>query len=76
MIKTPDGKWVVFDRTTGSQLERWPIDAKVLLDNDTHTAEPPEGKVAVVPKGPPRRVGVPVAKPAKHFEAPEGVDNG
>lgn len=69
MIKTTDGKWVIFDAETGAQLERWPVDARILIDNGTHTLEPPEGVEAVVPSAPPRHVGAPRSAAAKVFEA-------
>lgn len=70
MLKTTDGKWIVFDAKTGKQLERWPVDAKLLLANGECTAEPPEGVDPVVPVAPPRHVGVPRAPVARVFEAP------
>lgn len=76
MIKTADGKAIIFDcdpqsKTYGQQIERWPVDARILIDNGTHSYDPPEGVEAVAPKLPPRRVGVPAAPVVKVFEAPE-----
>ena len=70
MIKTPEGKWVIFDEK-GEQLERWPVDAKLLVQNGTHSLEAPEGVEAKLPSAPPRHVGAPRAKAVKTFEQPE-----
>ncbi len=69
MRKTSEGKWVVFDASTGEQMERWPIDAQLALKNGEITLEAPEGVTVSEPVAPPRAVGVPVVQPAKVFEA-------
>jgi hypothetical protein len=70
MIKTPEGKYVVFDEN-GQQIERWPIDAKLLVQNGSHSFEAPEGVEPKLPLAPPRHVGAPRAKAVKTFEQPE-----
>lgn len=74
MVKTVEGKWVLFPVDGGQQIERWPIDGKLLLDSGEYTTEPPEGVEAKVPKSPPRHVGAPTSAPASVFVAPEGED--
>jgi hypothetical protein len=74
VIKTAEGKWVVFDQATGRQLERWPVDAKLLVESGAYTLDPPEGVDPVLPKAPPRHVGIPTAPVAKMFVAPEEED--
>ena len=69
--KTPEGMWVVFDVRTGAQLDRWPVDAKILVANGTHSFEAPEGVEPKLPPAPPRHVGAPRARVVKTFEQPE-----
>jgi hypothetical protein len=69
MLKTAEGKWVLFDLKTGEQREFWPIDARALLKGGSHAAEPPEGVEAVPPVQPPKHVGVPKAAVANVHEA-------
>ena len=40
--RTPEGKWVVFDRATGQRLERWPVDARAMLASGDFTATTPD----------------------------------
>jgi hypothetical protein len=70
MLKTVEGKWVLFTVPAGEQVEHWPVDAKILLKNGTHSLEPPEGIEVHVPPAPPQYVGVPKAPVATIFEAP------
>jgi hypothetical protein len=60
MLKTTEGKWIVWD-AKGQQLERWPVDARLLLKNGECTAEPPEGVTVSPPATAPTHVGVPQA---------------
>ena len=68
MRKTSEGKWVVFDASTGEQMERWPIDAQLALKNGEVTLEAPEGVEVTEPVLPPKHVGVPQSPVAKVFE--------
>lgn len=65
MIKTVDGRVLLWDLETGEQREFWPIDAGPLLALGTHTSEPPEGTVVALPPAPPEMVGAPVRAQAK-----------
>jgi hypothetical protein len=69
MFKTAEGKWVLFDLETGEQREFWPIDARALLADGSHAADPPEGVEAVPPVQPPKHVGAPKAAVANVHEA-------
>lgn len=71
MLKTSEGKWVLFDVATGAQAEFWPIDARLLLDAGSHSTEAPTGVAVSQPQSAPRRVGVPKTAVAKHAEADE-----
>jgi hypothetical protein len=74
-IKTPEGKVVLFyadAKGATQQREFWPVDARILIDNGTHSYDPPEDYDPVLPFVPPRHAGVPVARPASQFVAPEG----
>lgn len=66
-LKTSEGKWIVFDRA-GRQLERWPIDAKLLLQNGEVTDEAPAGQDVKLPPALPAHVGAPKAVVAQVFE--------
>lgn len=72
MLKTAEGKWVLFDVATGAQKEFWPIDARALIEVGSHTAEPPEGATVVEPPQPPKHAGVPQAAVAQTFVGPDG----
>lgn len=72
MIKTPEGKWILFDSKTGEQGEFWPIDGKELLQQGSHTAEPPDGSAVVLPPAPPKHAGVPQAAPVQTFAVADG----
>jgi len=74
VLKTIEGKWVLFDAKTGEQVEHWPVDAKLLLKNASHTLEAPEGVAPVVPKVPPQHVGVPQVPVATLYEAKDGEE--
>jgi hypothetical protein len=82
VLKTSDGKWILFEVATGAQVEHWSVDARVLLANGSHTAEPPEGVEVVPPARLPEHVGVPKAPVVTLFEAkagdepPPGVKHG
>lgn len=41
--RTPRGKWVIYRADTGERLERWPVDARGMLETDEFTAEAPGG---------------------------------
>jgi hypothetical protein len=43
--KTPDGKAVLFHRSTGERFERWPVDAREMWATGQYAAEPPDGSV-------------------------------
>jgi len=58
MYKTPEGKAVVWLTATRERLERWPVDAKLLLANGEATYDPPEGAAPVAVQELPTRVGV------------------
>jgi len=40
--KTAQGRWVLYDTKTGERIERWPVDARGMLDAGTHTITPPD----------------------------------
>ena len=63
-IKTPEGKWLLFDRE-GNQFARWPVDAKDMLDCDEFTLTPPDGVEPNVPDAPPSTVQPPKKKATK-----------
>lgn len=69
-IKTPEGKWVVFEVSTGKQLERWPVDAKTLVADGTYSLTAPDGVEPKVDDGPPEHVGVPKTPVSTIPEAP------
>lgn len=88
MMKTIEGKWVLFDLETGEQREYWSIDAKRLVEAGTHATEAPEGVEPVPPVMPPERVGMPTtqapngppevkadAKPAPEPSEPEETES-
>lgn len=58
MIRTADGKWVLFEVATGQQREFWSVDARPLLAAGTHVLDPPDGVTAVAPPMPPESVQV------------------
>ena len=72
MMKTAEGKWVLFAVPGGEQGEFWPIDARAHLAAGTHTLEPPAGVEPVVPKAPPRSAGAPQPAVVQTFVSPEG----
>lgn len=76
MLKTSEGKWVLFTKPTddqpAEQVEHWPVDARILLKNGSHTTEAPEGVAVVPPVQPPEHVGVPTAPVVTMFEAKAG----
>jgi hypothetical protein len=72
MMKTAEGKWILFAVEGGEQAEFWPIDARALLELGSHTTEPPAGVEPSIPAAPPRRAGVPQTSVAQTFVAPEG----
>lgn len=41
--RTQRGKWVIYRADDGERLERWPIDARAMLETDEFVAEPPDG---------------------------------
>lgn len=41
--RTQYGKWVIYRAEDGERLERWPVDARAMLETDEFVAEPPEG---------------------------------
>jgi hypothetical protein len=40
VVKTAQGKVRLYDKKTGEMVERWPVDAKGMLNAGTHSAEP------------------------------------
>ena len=44
--RTPTGKWVIYEVATGQQVERWPVDARRMIECGEFSAEPPEGQEA------------------------------
>lgn len=72
MIRTSEGKLVLFDVETGQRGEFWPIDAKALIEQGSHSASAPEGADATPPVMPPERVGVPAAPSATQYAASSG----
>jgi hypothetical protein len=72
MLKTAEGKWILFAVDGGEQKEFWPIDGKALLASGSHTTEPPAGKEPVIRAAPPRNVGVPQLPTVQTFVAPDG----
>lgn len=73
MIRTPEGKWILFDAATGEQAEFWPIDGTAMMQAGSHVAEAPEGTVVKLPKQPPRHPGPPQMAPVQTFVG-EGGD--
>jgi hypothetical protein len=71
VLKTLEGKWVLWKVDTKEQVEHWPVDARLLLMNGSHTQEAPDGVEPQLRPEPPRHVGVPRAPVATIFEAPE-----
>ena len=71
---TPEGKWLLWDVATGQQLERWSVDAKILLHNGTHVSEPPAGVEPQLPPGPPAAVQPPRVASAQTFVAPADAE--
>ena len=72
MLKTAEGKWILFDVATGAQQEFWPIDASSLLEIGSHTAEPPEGVEVKLPPQPPQHVPAPQTASVQTFVGPDG----
>ena len=54
MDRTPEGRWVIYERATGKRVERWPVDARGMLERGEYLPDPPDGTAAVddVPLGP------------------------
>lgn len=73
MMKTPEGKWILFAVETGEQAEFWPIDAKRLIALGSHTLEPPTGIVPVVPAQPPRHAAPPQTASVQTFVDEDGT---
>lgn len=48
-LRTRDGKWVIFECSTGKRLERWPVDAREAVAQGDYTYDPPEGHTEPVP---------------------------
>jgi len=46
--RTPAGKWRIYHRETGQPLDRWPVDARGMLDGGDYTEDAPEGVEAPV----------------------------
>jgi hypothetical protein len=44
--RTQFGKWVLYERTTGTRLERWPVDARGMLESGDYADAPVTGAVA------------------------------
>jgi hypothetical protein len=70
VLKTLEGKWVLWKVDTKEQVEHWPVDARLLLMNGSHTQEAPDGVEVQAPPELPKHVGVPKAAVATVFEAP------
>jgi hypothetical protein len=66
--RTPEGKWVLYDRVTGERLVRWPVDARGMLESGGYTAESPDG---AEPSAAPEHVAPSI--PAPPYEHPLGV---
>ena len=72
--RTPEGKWRIYERTTGQVLDRWPVDARGMLESGAFTADPPESgeahtaTVTAAPQPPP--VEVPLVITRAHDAAP------
>lgn len=52
--RTPEGKAVLYEASTGRRFERWPVDARDLLATGGYTTDPPHpadsaDTVSVVP---------------------------
>jgi hypothetical protein len=62
VLRTSEGKVVLFEVGTGAQVEHWSVDAAILLRNGSHTT----------PVRPPQHVGVPQAPVVSVFEAKAG----
>jgi hypothetical protein len=41
--RTPDGKVVVYSRTTGERFVRWPVDARDMMASGAYTTDAPDG---------------------------------
>lgn len=41
---TPDGKWVIWERSTGRRIESWPVDARGMLASGWATDVDPAGE--------------------------------
>lgn len=69
-LRTPEGKWILWltqdvingsgqvMAAKGSQIERWAVDAKLLIANGEAVTEPPENVEPKLPPAPPRHVEV------------------
>lgn len=73
MLKTGEGKWVLFAVTNGEQAEFWPIDAKAMLAAGSHTTEPPTGIEPKVPVAPPKNVAPPKTAVVETFVKEDGT---
>lgn len=63
MLRTPDGKWVLFHTKTGKQIERWSVDARAMIATGEYTTEVPAGVVPDIPAAAPRSVQPPPPPP-------------
>lgn len=72
MLKTAEGKWVLFDVETGEQKEFWPIDGSQLVALGSHTAEPPAGVEVKMPPQPPQHVPAPQSASVQTFVGEDG----
>lgn len=42
--RTPEGKWVIWEVSTGYRLERWPVDAREIVASGDYTYDSPSGE--------------------------------
>lgn len=73
MLKTAEGKWILFAVEGGEQGQFWPIDGKALIAAGTHTVEPPAGVAPVIPPPPPRIAQPPQPAVVRTFVGEDGA---
>lgn len=66
--RTPEGKWVLYDVSTGERMERWPVDARGMIESGGYTADAPHG---ALPDPAPQHTAPDM--PATPYEHPLGV---
>jgi hypothetical protein len=65
--RTPEGKWYLWEVSTGIRLERWPVDASPMVNGGAYVFAPPAGAApSPAPVQAPRAVAPPADLPSEY----------